>query len=62
MITPMGSQKERANVGLNKEKNEMEVKASYLYFFGIDIFQFHLGFDVVQPYSHWANFSINIQL
>jgi len=62
MITPTGSLKERANVALNKEKNAMEVRVSYLYFFGIDIFQFHLVFDVVQPYSHWANFSINIQL
>ncbi len=33
-----------------------------LFVLWIDIFQFHLVFDVVQSYSHWANFSINIQL
>jgi hypothetical protein len=60
VITLVGSHKKKANVGLNKEKNAMEVIASYLYFLGLILFNFHLEFNVVQPYLHWANFTLNI--
>ncbi len=62
MIALVGSHKKKANVGLNKEKNAMEISAFYLYFLGLIFFNFHLEFNVVQPYLNWVNFILNIQL
>jgi hypothetical protein len=57
-----GKSQEKGKCGVEQGKNAIEISAFYLYFLGLIFFNFHLQFNVVQPYLNWVNFTLNIQL